>query len=233
MSLKNAHAYKNGILLKDAEKFSLLVPIQITLSENFKKEVKIQEKINRSLFYFLTQNTNRYSIIFDRDSNNNPKMIFYLYFSDNEKTKLFENAQSAMTHLNKFLMDLNLKIIFLNAEKILQEILSRLTTSIIEIAPKIYQVKIKNGMTYLFVIKLFFEHDQEKNDFTAFLKDFYKISKQGFTSIDIINQKYKKQSETKVMSSITITIFENNLDIIKNALKRMLSLLQIFGSHLS
>jgi len=233
MSLKNARAYKSGILLQDSDKLSLIVPLQIHLATDFNKQIRIPQKINQPIYGLLLQNATRYTFFFERNELNKPKILLYIYFTGRNQKELLLKVKSTINNLVRFLADLKLKVKILDSKQTLQQMLDNIPNSINEVAPGLSKISLEKSETFLSVAKLFFTNDSDKGDLIYFLNDFYSHLSQGRINLDVQKNTKKKQSDQQTTASITIILENEKLEAIKLAQMKLSSLLKVFSNHMS
>ncbi|NHJ49522.1 MAG: hypothetical protein FK733_17160 [Asgard group archaeon] len=232
MSLKNAKAYKSGILIDDKNKRTLIVPFQLLLSESYNRNFKFLESLNRQLYHLLFPSANRFTIFFKRSNTNNPIIIVYVYFAAPTLLGLQKLAKQSLQRLKNYLNNIGLIIKIINPENIYNDIMKNTQPqSITEIKTNIHKIVTKTDSSYLSVASLYFPSEQERSDLSVFLRDFYSIINIGQVNLDVSYKVSKKDPIRKNMVGITITIEDTNLMDIVLIQKKLQMLLSIFSDQ--
>ncbi|NHK31482.1 MAG: hypothetical protein FK730_09035 [Asgard group archaeon] len=231
MPLKNASVHKSGILINEKNRKTLIVPFQISLSPDFNRNNKFHSELNRQIYYILSPATKRYTIFFDRSNTNKPIIKINAYFSTLTLQGLYKLAKQTMQRLKNHLNNNGLIVKILAPNKVYQNILSKLPKKVDEIDSNIYKIITSKTTTYLSIAKIYYEPEEEKNDLSIFLRDFYAIANIGTVNLDISYDSSKKDSKQKILVAISILLEDSNLDEIIQNQRKLQSLLSIFSNQ--
>ena len=122
MPLKNTTVHKSGILINERNKKTLIVPFQISLSQDFDRNNKFHSDLNRQFYYVLYPATKRYTIFFDRSNTNKPIIKINAYFSTLTLQGLYKLAKQTMQRLKNHLNNNGLIMKILDSNKVYQNI---------------------------------------------------------------------------------------------------------------
>ena len=228
MPFKNATVHKSGILINEKNRKTLIVPFEISLSPDYDSNYKFQTELNRQIYYILSPTVKRFTIFFERSKKNTPIVKINAYFSTMTLQGLYKIAKQTMQRLKNHLNAIGLLVKILDSNKVYQNIQNKLPKKIDEINPLIYKVVTSKATTYLSLAKIYYDPEEEKSDFSVFLKDFYAIANIGSVILDISYDLSKKESKEKILVAVSILIEDSNLDEIIQNQRKLQSLLSIF-----
>lgn len=231
MSLKNTKAHKSGILIDEKNRKTLIVPVQISLSPNYNRNQKFHSEMNRQFYHLLFPATKRFTIFFDRSNANNPLIYIYAYFSTQTLQELYKIAKQTMQRLKKYLNNNGLLMKISITQKTHQDLLAKIPKKVDEINPYIYKISTSKITTYLSLAKIYFSPEQEKNDITIFLRDFYSILNIGRVILDLSYNPSKKVTNQNTLAAVTIILEDLNLNELTQNQKKLDSLLSIFSNQ--
>ncbi|MBN1328742.1 MAG: hypothetical protein JXA54_04635 [Candidatus Heimdallarchaeota archaeon] len=229
MSIRNAHAFKSGILFDQSDKKILIIPFKVEISPTYDRSLKFPETINRTLYYLFYPSVYRYTIIFSRDIANKPEIFLNIYLTAKTQTELSQKAPQVALSLKSNLTNYGISLINIDTQNYLKKLQSKIPFSVTAVNPLIYNIKGSFGINFLSVAKLFFDENHDAlNDLPVFLRDFYSVLNKGELNLDIINAPVKKDSKFKSSVSIIISLETSKLEQHTKVSKKLDSLLKLF-----
>ncbi|MBD3191714.1 MAG: hypothetical protein GF308_13790 [Candidatus Heimdallarchaeota archaeon] len=228
MSLKDAKVTKEGIFLETLQKKVLIVPVRLTFTKPSPKSSRTPFFNNQTISKLFSANLSRYTIIFEKERKRSRRIIFLPYFSNSSLSQLSSNSKHFLNNFARLLKELDLELLPIEAMNFFQNLQKKFPKTITEISSGIFKIQGNEKSFYISTMQMPFTNTEEKKNLSFYIQDFFAMITYGRVIIDVKHSSSDKSNTPISQAAVRITLEAPSLAIIKQDLKRVLSLIKIF-----